>query len=208
MSRLTEGDDIFEGLPRRDRRALEKEMDRATRRAEKYGCTCCRVSLETWPLPYFVIFRGGTFIAICQACQDKLGETNRFAVVWETEPVWALDDMAWFEANPNRQYRLREPIVQELAAMALQRPAGTLFPKHSAILVWQKSPSYRTRLVVSRPLGSLPSFSEAEITRIFALSGDASLGEFTGGSIAEEQNSEVLQTGLERAGVVMEAARK
>jgi hypothetical protein len=146
---------------------LQQEIDRAVKRGEKRGCATCRVSLASGPLPNLLGIRAGGVVAVCQKCVAKLNGDIITEIKWLTEPIWTVRDDQWFEKHPERQYRLRHPIGQELAAMALELSANQRFPEGVVILVWDNKNGNRLRATVEQVPGPLSSFTDDEIANRF-----------------------------------------
>ncbi|MBT4488748.1 MAG: hypothetical protein HOC72_14480 [Rhodospirillaceae bacterium] len=200
MTRDDEEDDALKGYSRRERRAFDRETARARKRADKHGCACCGISLASWPLPCILGRRHGKWTYVCQPCGGKLDGGLRFITFLEVEPIWQRNDKAWFTANPDQTYRMREPIGQELAEMALSGEPDEVIPADVLIFVWQPSPEETARCPVvpvseDSPLIPGPMMSELasmSSTDLRQLAGD------TGGKVPKQTS---LHTALERAAV-------
>jgi len=201
MNESPNDEDIFKGLSRRKRHALKRGLSNASTQGEKHGCADCGVSLASWPLPYLVGTRQGKYAAVCQSCRDTLDDNAIYAVQWETESLWKISDRVWFDENPEREYRLREPIGQELAALELANDKRESIPTDAVIIVWQKENGVRVRAPIRRPIGPLSSFTKAGIAKFFSMATPGGPQEFIKNIDGEEFDLKIFCNALERVGV-------
>ena len=133
-------------LGRSTRRRLCKVADRI----EVKGCDLCGVALGG-SVPHHFGFRLKKLVGVCGECVDRLDERPLWSGLFDGPAPWQEADRGWFETNPNRRYRLRLPIGQELAAMEARTgnncpptPGG----RSLAIAVQEREEGLRVREVV------------------------------------------------------------
>ncbi len=89
---------------RREHRLLQKVVDRIERR----GCDLCNMVLGG-PVPHHFGRHQGRLVGVCAGCVGRLDGRPDATGIFDMPPPWQDDDREWFEANPGRSYRLREP---------------------------------------------------------------------------------------------------
>jgi hypothetical protein len=149
----------------------EAEANRLADAAETEGCECCG-ALFASGLPQFIVRHpGGGYGNRCLDCRT-LGDAVPVNVCIPLGPEpWTEDDRTWFAANPARNWRLREPMRGELAA--LRHSAGAdpdgmaewvAAGRRAGIVVYQAVPGRRLRMTAKLFIDDpLDSYTEAGI---------------------------------------------
>ncbi len=160
---------------RAERRAQQRELDAASDRFDKHGCSRCG-SKPYHGCAYLLMPRE----VACQSCL-RLNDQPKAVIAIHKQPPGKADDKAFFEAHPGAIFRIRAPFpgeIEELHArnFALAAMMGGTFQRGDGdtIVTVQKRPGVRSRFVMS--LAGLPPEDREKHVAQFACGQRAALG--------------------------------
>jgi hypothetical protein len=133
-------------------------------RIEHRGCDLCGTILGG-PIPHHFGRRNGKLVGVCHDCVKRLDGRPCASGLFDSPPPWQEDDRNWFIENPCREFRLRNPIGLELAAITKAAECSTPSPPSGhnlAIAVWQYDAGRRIRRIVY-PASPVDTYTEAGI---------------------------------------------